>query len=218
MTRIVVPGELLSEKQIRARGTYASREGTRAAVMGIFHEEGDKFVPLKGSYIPMIGDKIVGTVVEEKVIGYGIDIFSPYRGLLPSRMTRLRLSPGELVAAEIADVSEVKDVILGRPRSLKGGRVAFISPMKVPRAIGKNNSMVQLIQSSTGCEVDIGRNGAVWVKGQHEQLAIDALMKIDREAHIAGLTDRMQAWLEEQLRGMKSVGDTTATAGTAANI
>lgn len=198
MARIVVPGELLSQKQLRARGTYSSRDGTRSAVIGLYNETDEKFVPLKGSYIPMAGDRIVSVVTEEKVIGYGADIFSPYKALLPSRMTRLRLSPGEVIEAEIVEVSEVKDVILGRPRTLKEGRVAFISPMKVPRAIGKQNSMLQLIQTGTGCEVVIGRNGVVWVKGQREQLAIDALMKIEREAHIAGLTDRMQAWLAEQ--------------------
>lgn len=198
MARLVVPGELLSPRQLRARGTYSSKDGTRAAVIGLYNETDEKFVPLKGSYIPMSGDRVIAVVTEEKVIGYGADIFSPYKALLPSRVTRLRLSPGDVIDAEITEVSEVKDVILGRPRLLKDGRVAFISPMKVPRAIGKKNSMLQILQAGTGCEVVIGRNGVVWVKGQREQLAIDALMKIEREAHLAGLTDRMQAWLAEQ--------------------
>jgi exosome complex component RRP4 len=199
-TRIVVPGELLSSKQLKLRGTYPSKDGTRAAVIGIYNEEEEKFVPLKGSYVPTVGDKVVAVVTEEKVIGYGVDIFTPYKALLPSRMTRLRLSPNDIIESEIIEVNEVKDIILGRPRVLRGGRVTFISPTKVPRAIGKKNSMIQLLQTGTGCEIVIGKNGVVWVRGKNEQLAIDALMKIEREAHIAGLTDRIQSWLMSQQR------------------
>ena len=203
MSRIVVPGELISTKIIRGRYLYTSKEGTRVAVIGVYDETQEKFIPLKGSYIPSVGDIVIGIVDEEKPIGYGVDILSPYKGLLPSRATRIHLAPGDVISAEIFDVSEVKDAILGRVRRLYGGRLTSISPTKVSRVIGKKNSMLNILQQGTECEIVVGRNGVIWIKGKHIQKAIDAIMKIEQEAHISGLTERIQNMLMRSSSSME---------------
>jgi len=69
-------------------------------------------------------------------------------------------------------------------RKLESGRLVRISPYKIPRVIGK----------------DGGQNGLVWISGEPAQEVIveRAIRKIDEEAHLGGLTERMATWLKEQ--------------------
>jgi exosome complex component RRP4 len=59
--------------------------------------------------------------------------------------------------------------------------------------------MVEMIKRATGVNVVVGQNGLVWMNGEPkmELIVVNAIRKIEAEAHIAGLTDRMKAFLEE---------------------
>ncbi len=195
MTKLVIPGDMLTEKVIRSPYVFIREGKSFAAVIGTFDSENERFVPLKGAYLPQLGDVVIGAVEEEKVIGYQIDLFAPYKGLIFSRGLRSALSQGDIISAEISEVSEVKDVILDRPRTLRGGQIVFIPPTKVSRIIGKQMSMLQLLQRGTGCEIFVGKNGVVWVKGQNASKAIETILKIERESHTRGLTERIQKYL-----------------------
>jgi len=85
-------------------------------------------------------------------------------------------------------------------RKLKDGRIIRVNAMKVPRIIGKRGSMVSMVKQATGCTLVVGQNGLVWLKGEPEQeiMAVDAIRKIEREAHVSGLTERMKMWLQEK--------------------
>jgi exosome complex component RRP4 len=72
-----------------------------------------------------------------------------------------------------------------------------VSSVKVPRIIGKKNSMIDTIQSSTGCQVTAGRNGYIWVSGAGDfSLAQKAIRMIEAQAHTRGLTDRVASFLK----------------------
>jgi exosome complex component RRP4 len=195
MNKLVVPGDLLTDKVIRSPYVFVKEGKSYASVIGVYDAESVKFIPLKGAYLPQIGDGVIGVVEEEKVIGYDVNLFGPYRGLLFSRGLRSALSPGDIIVAEISEMSEVKDIILARPRKLNGGQLVFIPPTKVSRIIGKQMSMLQLLQQGTRCEISVGKNGVVWLKGAEVNKAIEAVLKIERESHIGGLTERIQKFL-----------------------
>jgi exosome complex component RRP4 len=74
-----------------------------------------------------------------------------------------------------------------------------ISPVKVPRLIGKKNSMITMIADACGCQLVVGRNGYVFIshKGDHK-LAKEAILMIEQQAHTSGLTDRVGAYLKER--------------------
>jgi exosome complex component RRP4 len=194
MKEIIVPGDKIEGKA----DSYVFKDGnsTYSMVLGIL-DRGDKFVkisPLTGKYYPAIGDTVVGVVTEEKKGGYIVDINSPYDAFL---MSRKRYHEGDVVLAEVKDVSEVRSVLLSYDNPLDGGELTEISSMKVPRVIGKQNSMLMLIKEKTKTDIYVGRNGRIWLKGGDIVKAQKTILKIEREAHTDGLTDRINEFLNK---------------------
>ena len=88
------------------------------------------------------------------------------------------------------------------------GIVISIDPPKIPRVIGRDGSMIKMLKNLTKCNIFVTQNGRIWLKGDdiaHERLLIESVKKIENEAHIVGLTDRMQEFImnEIKLRGLK---------------
>ncbi len=193
--RIVVPGELISDSPKRMAHTYIENNKTYSTVVGMFDEK--RVIPMNGPYEALPEDSIVGIVVGVKFAGYTINLDSPYTGFLSSKETRDELEHGDVVFAQVRDVDEVGNISITRPRKLDGGRIIPFVPVKIPRLIGKKNSMVDMIKDATGCDIYIGRNGLVWVKGRNEGLATKAIKRVEEEAHISGLTDRIKKFLED---------------------
>jgi exosome complex component RRP4 len=61
--------------------------------------------------------------------------------------------------------------------------------------------MINMIKDQTRCEVVVGQNGVVWVKGKPEmERVVQKVVKtIEEEAHTSGLTDRIRDMLLEIL-------------------
>ena len=58
--------------------------------------------------------------------------------------------------------------------------------------------MISLVRDATECSIFVGKNGYIWISERgNPALAISSLRKIAREAHITGLTDKMQEYLKE---------------------
>ncbi len=92
------------------------------------------------------------------------------------------------------------DVTMREPglHKVQGGRIIKINSQKVPRVIGKQGSMVSLVKEKTGCEITVGQNGLIWIKGtpEGEYQAEQAIKTIEAKSHTSGLTDKMQKLLE----------------------
>jgi exosome complex component RRP4 len=84
-------------------------------------------------------------------------------------------------------------------RKLDGGLIEQVNPSKVPRIIGKRGSMVSLIKKHTGCDITVGQNGYIWVKGKPamERVALQAMKKIAKNSHKSGLTDTIETYLKQ---------------------
>lgn len=195
MKNLVVPGELVSDKPYRGEGVYVEKNQTMSAVMGVV--ENGRLIPLKGPYFPKSGDYVVGVVKEEGFYGWMVDLHSPFEGKISARETREKFRLGDVVSAKIYEVDEVGEALLGEARRLWGGEVVDVAPAKVPRIIGKNASMISLIKLHSKTEAFVGQNGRIYLKGGNTTLAIMAMLKICREAHVAGLTNRVTAFLEK---------------------
>lgn len=196
MNDIIVPGEKVSDGGPAQAGTFVDSGSTYASVISLFRE--GKVIPLKGMYTPQAGDYVVGIVTVERFSGYVVDLHSPYEGSISSRDSREVFTVGDVLSARVAEVNEVHEAVLLEPRKFTGGMVYEVSYVKVPRVIGRNGSMLELIKNHTGTEIFVGKNGRIYLRGGDIQLAISALMKIDSEAHQQGLTDRMGAFLQER--------------------
>jgi len=83
-------------------------------------------------------------------------------------------------------------------RKLAGGMVLEIAPSKVPRVIGRDGSMIQILKNATGCRIYVGQNGRIWIDGDLEsiQRTVEAISLIEAEAHNTGLTEKIKHLLD----------------------
>jgi len=215
---IVVPGELVAEGMdyVPAVGTFREGDKIISSVLGLVNLSGRliKVIPLSGRYIPKSGDVVIGKVADIGFSGWRVDIGWAFEANLSmkeassdfiDKKTDLTqyYTYGDVVAAQITYIfgSKIIDLTMKGPglRKLKGGRIIQITPSKVPRVIGKQGSMISMIKDKTGCRIIVGQNGLVWIQGEDSNqviLAVDTIYKIEDEAHLSGLTERIKEFLE----------------------
>jgi len=216
---VVVPGELLAEGMEYLPAGKAFRDGEKihASTIGIVSIKGRvlKVIPLAGKYMPKKGDAIIGRITNIGHSGWTLDVNSPYNAdmnigeatqeyidLARTDMSKY-FDIGEYVIAEVIAISEAKFIKISakhRPyRKLKGGNIIEVSPTKIPRIIGKQGSMINLLKDMSGCDVVVGQNGWVWIKGtpEKESLVAKAIKTIEKESHKKGLTDKIKQMLSE---------------------
>ena len=216
---IAVPGEILAKGMgfIPNKGVFRDGDLLVANRLGMVSVEGKviKLIPLSGKYIPKIEDKIICQVTDVLLTGWRVDTNSPYSAVLNlkeatnefvargSDLTQY-FALGDWIVCKVTNVTSQKlvDISTRGPglHKLQGGRMIEVNAYKVPRIIGKDASMISLIKNATGCEMIIGQNGLVWLRGtpQNELIAVEAIKKIEAEAHLSGLTDRMMDFLKQK--------------------
>ena len=217
-TDIVVPGEELARGMdvIPGLGAYRSNDTIRANKLGVVSIDGRaiKIIPVTGQYIPKRGDIIIGKIIDITLNGWRMETNSAYTAMLSvkdatsefiskgSDLTRY-FSFGDYVVTKIVQVTSQKlvDVSMKGPglMKLREGRIIKVKPNKVPRIIGRMGSMVTIIKNSTGCKIVVGQNGLVCISGEPEKelLVVNIIRKIEDEAHISGLTDRVKEYLQK---------------------
>ena len=214
---IVTPGEILAKglEYIPGQGCYRDNEKIVAKVVGIvtLDKKVIKVTPLSGRYIPKKGDIIIGRVVDISLNGWRVDINSPYMAMLLTKDATTRFIKRE---EDLSKIIDIDDYIIAKIKNVSGqnlvdlsmngeglkkitnGIVIRVSPVKVPRIIGTRGSMISMIKKATKCDIVVGYNGVIWINGDVEKeiLAINAIRKIEREAHTSGLTDKIKNLLE----------------------
>jgi len=209
--QIVTPGDVLAEglDLLPSSGCFRHGNVIKAKYFGIARIKNRyiSVVPLSGVYMPRVGDGIIARISDIQATFWICDINSPYDALLQIGavtdqfvdIAKTDISTfydiGDVIYAKVLSVTKSKNVQLTmrdyRAKKLVGGRIIKISPSKVPRVIGKEGSMIDLIKNKTGCQIIVGQNGVIWFKGENEALAARALLTIDREAHLKGLTEKI---------------------------
>jgi len=215
--RIVIPGDLLGVGRA-GHGTFIENGKVYSKYVGLADKKGDLHfvIQLSGVYNPKRGDGVIGKIKDIAFSRWVVDINSPYFAILQLNeavdefidLTKTDLTKyydyGELIFAEISSVTKTKIVQLSmknrKCRKLHGGRIVKVTPAKVPRIIGKNGSMVEMIKEKTNTQIVVGQNGVVWIKGEKEDLAIEAILEIEKRSHVSGLTDQIKNMLDERLK------------------
>ncbi len=198
---IVVPGELVTEERKKLGQHVFVEEGmVYSDCLGIVYPESDiaQVVPLQGKYFPRQGDLIVGIVVNEIFAGYIVDINSFCYSFVPRDMAREELKRGSVISAKIIDVNEINEADLDDVRGFFGGEVIEVSPVKIPRIVGKDGSMLNVVKMGTNSTLIVGRNGRIWMKGGNTKLATMAIKKIEKEAHLSNLTSAIEDFLKKE--------------------
>lgn len=214
--KIVIPGQVLSEKEeLSGPGTYVKDGKIYSLLYGIANFKGRvSVVPFSGKYFPSRKDFLIVNVIDVTPSNWIMETGSPYDGLLhvseyPKRVDssemRSLMNVGDCVIVRVKDVSKSMKVELSmrEPGSkvLTNGRIVDIVPSKVPRVIGHGGSMVAILKKESNCDIFVGKNGRIWIKGRDadmDRLAV-AIEMIERESHISGLTDRVSNFLRDEL-------------------
>ncbi|MEE9323828.1 MAG: exosome complex RNA-binding protein Rrp4 [Candidatus Aenigmarchaeota archaeon] len=213
---VVFPGDKIIESMDYLPGKNCFREGDSiySKRVGVVYYKGRviEVIPLSGEYIPEVGDMVIGTVKEVHHSGWNVNINSPYeaflslagvRGFIDSSKTDLSkiYGIGDLLYAEVSEVTPMKDIRISmkdpKTRKFEGGRIVRVSTVKVPRVIGKQGSMINMIKEKTGCMISVGQNGMILVQGEKENLAAKAITEIQENSQITGLTDHIGKLLSE---------------------
>jgi exosome complex component RRP4 len=214
----VVPGDRIVESMEYLPGRNCFREGNSiyAKRIGIAVSAGRvvSVIALNSIYNPRADDMVIGQVTEIRDNGWVVEIGSPYGALLPLSQVNEYVDPargdmarmydiGDMLYCRVSQVSSAKRIDVSmldrRTRKFHGGRILKVNPAKVPRIIGKMGSMISMIKEKTGCIITAGQNGLIWLMGEKpvQDLAIETIRTIEREAHKDGLTDRIEAMLNK---------------------
>jgi exosome complex component RRP4 len=219
---IVVPGEVLAEGMgyLPSQGTYRLGNNILASRMGLARVDGKviKIIPVSGKYLPKKGDVIIGKIADINFSGWNVETNSAYPAMLSMKdatsdfirrgadLTRY-FDIEDYIVTKIFNVTSQNliDLTMKGPglKKLEGGRIIKVSPSKVPRIIGKQGSMVSMIKRATNCNIIVGQNGIVWIRGLNpvdELLTVETIRKIEEESHISGLTERIKTFLESKGR------------------
>ena len=215
---IAIPGENISKGMDYLPGQHTYRDGDFivASKLGLVNVDGRaiKLIQLTGTYIPKENDRIICRVKDINMNGWTMNINSAYHAMLmlkEATSTFIRKGEdltkffdiGDYIIAMITNVTSQKlvDLTVRGPglMKLRGGRIIIVNTHKVPRIIGKQASMVTMIKDATNCKITVGQNGIIWVQGmpQDEIVAVDVIKKIEREAHIPGLTEKIKEYLSK---------------------
>ncbi len=213
--QLVIPGQDLARgyEYLPGKGSFRAGEFIRSKVLGQVRlkEKVINVVSFSGVYIPKPGDGVIGVVDDVQTTFWIIDINSPYKGILvlseavkefveiPKTDISRFYDIDDVIYAKVVNVTKSKIVTLSmmdqRAKKLRGGRIVFITPSKVPRLIGKKGSMIEMIKEKTGCQIVVGQNGVIWIKGEREDLATRAIVEVERESHTKGLTEKVSELL-----------------------
>jgi exosome complex component RRP4 len=218
--QLVTPGEMLAEGEyLPGENTYVEQNKIYASRIGLVDTDNKKVnvVALRAFYVPKVSDIVIGTVVEVGFNGWTVDIKAPYTALLRASDVLSRpfkpqndelsavLNAGDLIVAKIASYDRAHDpqLTVGEPGlgKITRGQILHVTPTKIPRVIGRKGSMISMIKQETGCQIILGLNGVILVTGkapEDEELAIEAIRKIEQESHTSGLTDRITQLLKER--------------------
>jgi len=219
--QIVIPGEVIF------KGDYLPGEGTEkrgeevVAIRYGLVEEYNKLVrviPLSGVYQPRRGNVVIGKVENVTFNGWVIDLNTADGAFLS-----LMEVPRYVNKDDLREVMDIGDMVCAKIYSmnkrgidltlqanglgkLDKGIIININPNKVPRAIGKEGSMISLIKNETKCKITVGQNGFIWINGdkiEDELFAKKAILHIAENSFMSGLTDEMTGWFEKN-RGNKN--------------
>ena len=201
MKKVVIPGELVSQERKRlGSNVFVSDGKIYSKVLGITEDSDEKasVVPLEGKYFPQSEDLVIGVVTRAIFAGYNVNLNSFVDSFIPKSAMRDELKVGDLVSAKVSYVNELREADIGFPRRMFGGDVIEVSPVRTPRLIGKNGSMLELLKQGTGCEIIIGKNGRVWARNGNLELLRKVVNFVIDNAYKSNLTNSVEAFFKAE--------------------
>ena len=214
--KVVIPGEVIisEEESLPGEGTEKRGADIVAIRYGLAEESSGlvKVIALSGIYQPRRGNVVIGKVENITFNGWVVDINSPIGAFLP-----LSEVPRYVNKEDMSEVFDIGDMFVAKILGVNGrgidltikmrglgkiekGMIIKVNSNKVPRIIGKEGSMINIIKNETGCEITVGQNGLIWIKGdkiENELFVKKAIMFVTEKSFTSGLTEEVQKWFDK---------------------
>jgi len=198
---ILIPGDSLKKKDINS---YERENNYYSKYILLLNE--DKTTRLFGYYIPEVNDIVIGKVIDVLSNAWIIDINSPYMGKLS--LKDIGTDPndlytyGDYILCQIVKVTKNKliDLEIKKKEKLNDGLILKVDPARIPRLIGKNSSMLNLIKENLKIDIIIGKNGRIYLNGDVKDVskAVDIIRFIINNSYKMGLTEKVKEILENK--------------------
>ena len=215
--KIVIPGEIIAKGEDFLPGEGTEKQGKEIVALryGLSEESNKlvKIIPLSGVYQARRGNVVIGKVVRITFNGWFIDINTSEDGFLsltevPRYVNKDGLEEvmdmGDMVVAKIWNINKrgidlsIKSRGLGK---IDEGIIVKINSNKVPRVIGKEGSMINIIKNETNCNITVGQNGWIWIQGdkiENELFAKKAILFVTEKSFVSGLTEEVEKWFKKE--------------------
>jgi exosome complex component RRP4 len=214
--QLVVPGEVIAKGDDFLPGENTKKENGQVIALryGLSEvsENIAKVIPVSGVYQARRGNVVIGEVVGLTSAGWLVDI-----GVAENAFLSIMEVPRYVDKNALHEVMDIGDAVIAKIWNmgsrgidlsvkmrgfgkLNDGVIFEVNCNKIPRIIGKEGSMINLIKDATGCNISVGQNGLIWIKGEtidSELFARKAIKYVEENATKEGLTDAVIKWLEE---------------------
>jgi exosome complex component RRP4 len=198
--KIVIPGDFLTD-QVKKLGSNVVLENGKiySTVVGILSQREDSIsvIPLNGAYTPSQGDGIVAVVKDEVLNGYILEYNSFDDSFLTKNSINKTLSKGTIIFLRVKNIADNGSLEFDNINILPKGRIFQTSPVKVPRLIGKNESMLSLFKQYLKSNIVIGKNGWIWHDSENVSLANKAFSLVVDNSQMSNLTNSMKEFFEK---------------------
>jgi len=213
---VTIPGEIIASGEDYLPGEGTKREGNNiiSTRFGLAEEMGRviKVISITGAFIPRKNNVVLGRIINITLNGWLVDIDSAASAFIPIDESPRFISKyemdqfldiGDVVAAKICSINArgidltLKGKGLGK---LEKGFIFRVIPNRIPRVIGREGSMINLIKERTGCDITVGQNGWIWIKGNTLDAQIRARKAIEfvtQKVYVEGLTEQVEEWFEK---------------------
>lgn len=196
--RIVTPGELITDKRKKlGDNIYLKENKIYSSVLGILNESDDyvSVVALNGPYIPRVGDGVIGVVKNVTQVGYVIDIKTNQDCFFPKSLLTKELAKGQILFARVKSTNDSVD--LENINILPKGNLISVPSVKIPRIIGKNESMLNVLKNNTESNMLVGKNGWIWYVSKNPILLETAINLIITNSQKSNLTNTIEEYLKK---------------------
>ena len=201
--KVVIPGEVIVSGNEYLPGDFTEKrnEDIVALRFGVAEESNNlvRIIPISGAYHPRRGNVVIGNVANIIGNGWFIDIDTPENAFLS-----LSEVPRYVNRGELNEVMDMGDIIVAKIVNIDNRGIdltlRFQGLGKVEGGM-KEGSMINLIKDETKCNITVGQNGIIWIKGEKvedELLAKKAITFVTENFFTEGLTEEMKKWFTEQ--------------------
>jgi exosome complex component RRP4 len=187
---LVFPGEILAtgdkDQLVPSFGTFKFKNCLKSKFIGIVNvSEKIRVIPFSSTYIPKVGDLVIGIVEDVRVNNWNIDINAPALSKLPiskasidfvdeTKMERY-LKRGDTILAKIYSVTYDKTAFLSMKepvtRKLFSGRLLEFKATEFYALMTSKLNLFRAIKKETKCNAKIAKNGRLWVDGPPEGIS-----------------------------------------------